>query len=523
MPTSTWALSQISQLLPLDEESLQQILDYAATLSNDAAAEHLKTLLGDSPKALDFISSWNSRRKSSLPSQVDPVPSASGPPGRSRGKRKAPIKKLPPPRQPENHGDTSGAYSKKEEEDYMSGSRRPRQSAPVSSAFALSETPAARQLPTPVSTTHSKPPPSASGPLISDLPNVRTSSRTASPAAKAKVNVSGGSPMHGASTTLQDLDSAIRTLELQTNPSLSGPPSARRCSCLATRHPLLAAAPNCLNCGKIICVKEGIGPCTFCSAPLLSPVEISSMIRSLREERGVEKMMLHNASQRRADLAQTPRPFSTPSNLDPLPSSSTAEATLTNALQHRDKLLSYQRDNARRTHIIDEAADFETPSAGQSMWSTPAQRAAQLKRQQKALREQEWNARPEYEKRRVVVSLDLVGGKAVRRMGEVERPREKDEAVTDEQTTQGGKGRDGALSRNPLLGALIRPVWKRTPPDGPTHDDETKHEVTEDNKENAPTRTRAWRRVQDEQEDNEAWILDGGAHVRGGDEERACG
>lgn len=519
-----WALSQISQLLPLDEESLQQILDYTATLPNDAAAEHLKNLLGHSPKALEFISSFSARHNTPVPAHPDPIPSTSAPP-RKPGKKKAPISKLPPLRKPENHGNTSGAYSKKEEEDYMSGSRRQRQSAPVSSGVALSDTPAARQLPTPASTTHSKPPPSASGPLISDLPNVRTSSRTASPAAKAKINVSGGSPMRGASTTLQDLvtlfsprlcptwanlagqDSAIRTLELQTNPSLSTPPAARRCSCLATRHPLLTAAPNCLNCGKIICVKEGIGPCTFCSSPLLSPEEIRSMTRSLVEERGAEKMALHNASKRRADLAQTPRPFSSSSNIDPS-SDSTADATLTHALQHRDKLLSYQRDNARRTHIIDEAADFETPTAGQSMWSSPEQRAAQLKRQQKALREQEWNARPEYEKRRVVVSVDLVGGKAVRRMEEVERPREKDEAVADDKTGQGGRSGDGGFSRNPLLGELIRPVWKRAQPD----DNETKQKGAEtvEEKENAPRRG-AWRRVQDD-EDNEAWILDGGAY-----------
>lgn len=520
MSSSTWALSQISQLLPLDEESLQQILDYSVTLPSDAAADHLKNLLGDSPNALEFISSFNARRNDSLSSRPAPIPSTSAPTRKSR-KKNAPISKLPPPRQPENHGNTSGAYSKKEEEDYMSASRRSRQNAPVSSAVALAE-PAARQLPTPVSTTHSKPPPSAAGPLISDLPNVRTSARTASPAAKAKVNVSGGSPMHGASTTIQDLDSAIRTLELQTNPSLSTPPSARRCSCLATRHPLLAAAPNCLNCGKIICVKEGIGPCTFCSSPLLSPAEISSMIRSLREERGVEKMSLNNASHRRADLAQAPRPFSTPSNTDPLLSASTAETTLTHALHHRDKLLSYQRDNARRTHIIDEVADFETPTAGQSMWSSPEQRAAQLKRQQKALREQEWNARPEYEKRKVVVSLDLVGGKAVRRMAEVERPRENDEAVANDMIAQGGKGGGGAFSQNPLLGELIRPVWKRTHTDGHTDDDIKQSASESEDKENAPKRG-TWRRVQDDGEDNEEWILDGGVYGREGGKERAFG
>ncbi|MCJ1429436.1 hypothetical protein MMC29_007350, partial [Sticta canariensis] len=166
-------ISQISQLLPLDEQSLQQILDYSLTLSNDDAAEHLKNLLGDSPKALEFINSFNSRRSSPVPSHPDSNQSISAPPRQSR-KKKAPINKLPPPRQPDNYGNTSGAYSKKEEEEYMSGSRRSRQGAPVSGsgAFALSDTPAARQLPTPASTTPSKPPPAASGLLISDLPNV---------------------------------------------------------------------------------------------------------------------------------------------------------------------------------------------------------------------------------------------------------------------------------------------------------------------------------------------------------------
>lgn len=250
------------------------------------------------------------------------------------------------------------------------------------------------------------------------------------------------------------------------------------------------------------------------------------MIRSLREERGVEKMMLNNAPQRRADLAQTPRPFSTSSNVDPLPSASTADATLTNALNHRDKLLLYQRDNARRTHIIDEAADFETPTAGQSMWSNPEQRAAELKRQQKVLREQEWNARPEYEKRRVVVSVDLVGGKAVRRMGQVERPRERDEVTVVEDKAHGEKSGGGAFSRNPLLGELIRPVWRRTDPDGHT-DNEIKPTVAQaeagvEDKENAPKRG-GWRRVQDDEEDNEAWILDGGIYGRGGVQENAYG
>lgn len=254
-------------------------------------------------------------------------------------------------------------------------------------------------------------------------------------------------------------------------------------------------------------MKEGIGPCTFCAHPLLSPSEITSMIQALREERGQEKMAFNNAAHRRADVSQTPRAFATPSRNDspgPVVSSSSAvDATLDLARQHRDKLLAFQNENARRTHVIDEAADFETPTSGQSIWSSPVERAAQLKMQQKVLREQEWNAKPEYEKKRIVVSVDLVGGKVVRKMADRERPVEKDEMESNlgvsAATMEVIKGGNGAFSNNPLLGSLIRPVWKGKDTERDGEDKEKLGKTT-------------WRRVQDEDEDNEAWILDGGVY-----------
>ena len=529
MASSTWAISQISQLLPLDEESLKQVIDYTNSLPKDAAAEHLKNLLGDSPKALEFISSFNARRETPGPAIVDPE--TSEPPRKAR-KKKAPLNKLPPPRRPDDYGDTTGAYHKKDEQEYRAGSRRPQKEPALANTLALSDKPDARQLPTTTNSTP-KPPPSASGPLISDLPNVRSSprshpsSRTASPAPKTKVNLTGGPSMHAPSTALADLDSAIRALEIQTNPSLSvnTNPASRRCDCLATRHPLLAAAPNCLNCGKIICVKEGIGPCTFCSRPLLSADEMQSMIRSLREERGIEKMAANNASHRRADLATTARPFTNTTPPEPSSSSIPSTPALDLARQHRDRLLTYQSQNARRTHIIDEAADFETPASGQSPWASPVERAKQLKRQQRVLREQEWNAKPEWEKKRVVVSMDLVGGKVVKRMGAVEKPSEledggEDDGLDIEDATTSDLAKDkntpSALAKNPLLGSLIRPTWKS--PEGVSSGSE--------NKENTQPRKSTWRRVQDDETDNEAWILDGGVYGgegRLGDEEHAQG
>ena len=76
------------------------------------------------------------------------------------------------------------------------------------------------------------------------------------------------------------------------------------------------------------------------------------------------------------------------------------------AKAHRDKLLNYQANNARRTQIHDEAADYDIPTTGTNMWASPAERAQQLKKQQKMLREMEWSARPDYEKRRMVELLE---------------------------------------------------------------------------------------------------------------------
>jgi hypothetical protein len=519
MDLATWALPQLSKILPLDEDSLKQVISYTETLSDREAADHLQNFLGDSPQALEFITSFNNRRRQASSGSNQPTASSSlseVPKAKPR-KKKAPLNKLPPPRRPEDYGNTSGAYVKKNEDDYMAGSSKAK--APKSSAFALSDKPVAVQKPSTSGTSTpgsrgispappaSKLPPSAAGQLISDTKSSRNSSPK--PKAKAaKVNVAGGTPMHGASMALSDLESAIRTLEIQTNPALSASQdnSKRKCNCMAIRHPLLEAAPNCTNCGKIICVKEGIGPCTFCNTPLLSADEIQSMVRVLREERGREKMSANNAGQKRADVATAPRPFSTPKGATPASSNpasdiKTENEKLAKAKQHRDRLLAFQAQNARRTQVHDEAADFETTTAGLSMWASPQERAMQLKRQQKALREQEFNARPEYEKRRMVASIDLVGGKIVRKMAAVERPStpesdnepaEPPPALQHGAISSGG----GAFSKNPLLGGLIRPTIKM---EGKGKDKEGE-------------RVQTWRRVQDDNDDNEQWILDGGVY-----------
>lgn len=137
---------------------------------------------------------------------------------------------------------------------------------------------------------------------------------------------------------------------------------------------------------------------------------------------------------------------------------------------------------------------------------SPAQRALALKKQQRILREMEEQARPEWEKKKTVMSLDIKGGR-VTRVYQSAAPaqsssaaEEKEEDVEDVSYEKSKPTGGEAFSRNPLLaaGGLLRPVWKAA-------DDKQERTATKERKQ-------TWRRVQDDNDDNEQWILDGGLH-----------
>ena len=449
----SWAVPRLAQLLPLDDDSLKQIITYSESLSKDASADHLKNLLGESPAALEFIASFNARQ----------------------------------------------ANSSRSNDSFGANNTKPKESSSSIAASSMTQVPPpskpARKAPTTAS--------AGSGNLISDfLPNVK--SKTAKQPSRQAAS-RAASPSKGSVTTnnIADLTSAIAALEMSTNPTIGQ--ERRKCNCYATIHPLFEPAPNCLNCGKIICALEGFQPCSFCGSPLLSSDEVQSIIRELRAERGMEKMRAHNESERH-DGYPPPRVEGLPSGDDKLDF----------AKAHRDRLLSFQAQNARRTRIVDEAADFETPNVASTMWMSPAQRALALKKQQRIQREMDEKARPEWEKKKTFMSLDIKGGK-VRKVyhsgADVPEPKEdkeKEQAEKEEEeqeikaTELASEPSNGhAFSRNPLLasGGLFRPVWKA--PEG--------KQKQVDGAAGKETK-QSWRRVQDDRDDNEQWILDGGLH-----------
>jgi len=63
----------------------------------------------------------------------------------------------------------------------------------------------------------------------------------------------------------------------------------------------------------------------------------------------------------------------------------TKDQDLQKAKERLETLLDYQATGEERTKIIDNASDFEMPS--QSLWLTPEERALNLKKQQRLMRE----------------------------------------------------------------------------------------------------------------------------------------
>ncbi|KAI5300414.1 hypothetical protein KEM56_002487, partial [Ascosphaera pollenicola] len=317
-PIIAWALPKIRQILPLDDESLTQMLEYTNTLSTEEAAAHLQNILGDSPATLEFISAFNGMRRSAgygvsagAGSSSLRAPSASSPSPRDQSRDHSPA--------PATRGKGKGT------------AKPSKTSTSASSGHFISE-----HLPN----VKSKP--------ARQAQNKGSSGGAAGSSAKSKSSKSSNTTT---TNNLADLTSAIAALEISTNPTLSDKHQRRKCTCAGSIHPLFDMAPNCLNCGKIICALEGLQPCSFCNKPLLSSDEVQDMIRELKAERGSEKMRVHNEGQQKHSIAG---PSSQNSTWD--------DSGLAAAKAHRDKLLSFQAQNAQRTKVVDEAADFETPN-----------------------------------------------------------------------------------------------------------------------------------------------------------------
>jgi Putative zinc finger motif, C2HC5-type len=99
-------------------------------------------------------------------------------------------------------------------------------------------------------------------------------------------------------TDLEEIDSALQSITLS-------PRKRIPCGCFGTKHDVYPIAPNCLFCGRIYCVDEGLGKCFFCGEELVDDVSKEELVRELKLERGVAKTKAANEKVRKVKAGES--------------------------------------------------------------------------------------------------------------------------------------------------------------------------------------------------------------------------
>lgn len=419
-----YATDTIGSILPLDSDSIAQIVDYA--LSNlrtrDAVSQHFLNLLGESSKALDFITNFSNmlfgeknRRSNKQKGEIHSFKETSNTSLQSNGLK------------------TNGRGNAWEYEN----------AAEIRHNQRLKNAP-------------------ASGTNISELVEK-----------KEKNTKAGELRRKNAKKTLdnlRDLDAALNELELSNDRSNGKSEDVVRvCNCNGTRHPVFQMFPNCLNCGKIICEKEGFQPCSFCGHHLLTNTERLQIIDILKKEKHeivgsseeasrsnsqvnhrpkgrkkkVVKISINDAGKnnyrvqelafkrverkrqiekKREELEQQKKEESdeVKNDLKKFDLIEGKDEQLIQAQKRLDTLMGFQANGAERTKIIDQASDFNLPSDSYNLWASPLERALEMKRQQKRLRKQHEDDEKASGRGKHVMNMTIRNGKVY--MEEVKEP-----------------------------------------------------------------------------------------------------
>ncbi|XP_059211928.1 activating signal cointegrator 1 [Centropristis striata] len=163
-------------------------------------------------------------------------------------------------------------------------------------------------------------------------------------------------------------------------------PGRHGCECLAQKHKLIN---NCLSCGRIVCEQEGSGPCLFCGSLVCTREEQEILQRDSNKSQKLRKKLMGDAAER-----------------DYLPhQEAKMKAGLEKAVQHKDKLLEYDRNSVRRTQVLDDESDYFATDSNQ--WLSPGERE-KLRKKEEELREIRHASRKDRK-----ITLDFAGRQVI--------------------------------------------------------------------------------------------------------------
>lgn len=163
-------------------------------------------------------------------------------------------------------------------------------------------------------------------------------------------------------------------------------PGRHACECLAQKHGLIN---NCISCGRIVCEQEGSGPCLFCGSLVCTKEEQEILQRDSNKSQKLRKKLMGDCGDR-----------------DYLPhQEAVMKAGLEKALQHRDKLLEYDKNSVRRTQVLDDESDYFATESNQ--WLSPGERE-KLRKKEEELRELRHASRKDRK-----ITLDFAGRQVI--------------------------------------------------------------------------------------------------------------
>ncbi|MFT7814382.1 activating signal cointegrator 1 isoform X2 [Arapaima gigas] len=165
-------------------------------------------------------------------------------------------------------------------------------------------------------------------------------------------------------------------------------PGRHPCECLAQKHPLVN---NCLTCGRIVCQQEGSGLCLFCGSLVCTKEEQEILQRDSNKSQKLRKKLMgdHGTVAEGAEKEYLPS------------QEARMKAGLEKAIQHKDKLLEFDRNSVRRTQVLDDESDYFATDSNQ--WLSQAEREV-LRQREEELRQLRHASRRDRK-----VTLDFAG------------------------------------------------------------------------------------------------------------------
>ncbi|EGD72426.1 zinc finger domain-containing protein [Salpingoeca rosetta] len=231
-------------------------------------------------------------------------------------------------------------------------------------------------------------------------------------------------------------------------------PGRQPCECLATTHALIN---NCLQCGRIVCEQEGMGPCMTCGALVVTPDKQQLLQRnSIQAKKFLERLMKSTNVDSKMDMDVFRRSALVSGGKD-------VTEGLARALARKNMLLDFDRNSAKRTRVIDDQADYFSTDANKYL---SRKQRDELRAREEQLRQEQKDAR-----RNRTITIDFAGRRVIdsgpqvvdvyakaKQEQEVEEERERERVrriVKPKPDVQG-------LGENPMLqGQMKRPTFKK--------------------------------------------------------------